>query len=35
MATLVPLPQTVTRSGVLTLDADMMDRWKAELERVW
>jgi len=35
MATLVPLPQGVTRNGVLTLDADMMDRWKSELERVW
>jgi hypothetical protein len=35
MAKLVPFPQTVTRSGVLTLDADMMDLWKAELERVW
>jgi hypothetical protein len=35
MAALVPLPQNVTRSGVMTLDADMMDSWKAQLERVW
>jgi ferric-dicitrate binding protein FerR (iron transport regulator) len=35
MATLVPLPKTVTRSGVMTLNADMMDSWKSELERVW
>jgi len=35
MATLVPLPQAVTRSGVMTLNADMMDSWKLELERVW
>jgi len=35
MATLVPFPLNVTRSGVLTLDANMMDAWKSELERVW
>jgi hypothetical protein len=35
MATLVPLPQAATRKGVITLNADMMDAWKSELERVW
>jgi len=34
-AALVPLPHAVTRSGVMTLDANMMDSWKAELEKAW
>ena len=35
LATLVPLPQTATRNGVMTLNAEMMDSWKGELEKVW
>jgi FecR-like protein/putative zinc finger protein len=35
LETLVPLPRSATRSGVMTLNAVMMDAWKSELERVW
>src|SRR4051812_16519321 len=35
MAALIPRPQNVSRDGVMRLNADMMDSWKAELERVW
>jgi hypothetical protein len=35
MAALVPPPTGVTQSGVLALDATMMDAWKDELEKVW
>ena len=35
MVALAPMPQTVTRSGIMSLDADMMDSWKSELEKSW
>lgn len=34
-AALVPLPHTATRSGVMALDANMMDAWKSAMEIVW
>jgi hypothetical protein len=35
LATLVPLPQSATHSGIMALNGDMMDAWKGELEKVW
>ena len=35
IAMFVPLPQSATRNGVMALNADMMDSWKTELERMW
>lgn len=35
LATLVPPPGTVTREGVLRLDAAELEAWKAVLERSW
>lgn len=35
MLALAPMPQSVTRSGVMSLNSDMMDTWKVELENTW
>ena len=35
MAALSPPPASVTRAGVLTLDQNMLDAWRYELERTW
>jgi hypothetical protein len=35
LAALAPPPDGVTREGVLRLDRDMLDAWKAQLETRW
>ena len=35
MLALVPLPEGVTREGILNLDQGMLDRWRDELRPVW
>jgi hypothetical protein len=35
IAAMVPPPAGVTREGILRLDHEMLDRWKAELELNW